>query len=94
MYGENLKKLRKKLSFTQEQMACELGIPVRTYTAYERKENNPPYFMLVTLYQKYNVNLNWFVTGEGEMFNPPKYDDVKDDLKIKVLDILKEQGLL
>lgn len=94
MYGKKLKKIRKNLSATQDEMASMLGVAVRSYAAYEREENNPPYSMLVLLCEKYNINLNWFLADKGQMFNPPKYDDVKDDLKLKVLDILKEQGLL
>lgn len=94
MYGKNLKKIRKRLDITQDKMAEMLGISARTYAAYERDENNPPYSMLVILHNNHNVNLNWFITGEGEMFNPPKFEDVKEDLEIKVLDILKKQGLL
>ena len=42
-------------------MAELLSIPYRTYTAYERNENNPPYSMLVILCNKYNINLNWLI---------------------------------
>lgn len=94
MYGENLKKIRNKLKYSREEMANTLEIPERTLSGYERNERTPSIEIATRLCKKLNVNTNWFVTGEGEMFNAPKYDDVKDDLKIKVLDILKEQGVL
>ncbi|MBE7713723.1 MAG: helix-turn-helix transcriptional regulator [Cyanobacteria bacterium SIG26] len=68
MFGKNLKKLRKNLSVTQDEMAVLLNMSSRTYASYEREENNPPYSMLRVLYSDHNVNLNWFVTGDGEMF--------------------------
>lgn len=94
MFGKNLKKLRKNLSVTQDEMAVLLNMSARTYASYEREENNPPYSMLRVLYSDHNVNLNWFVTGDGEMFNPPKYEQVQDDLTQKVRAILKSEGLI
>ena len=75
-------------------MAEKMDVPQRTFTAYERNERTPSLEFLTQLCKVYNVNCHWFLLEEGQMFNPPKYDDVKDDLKLKVLDILKEQGLL
>ncbi len=69
MYGSKLKKIRKNLSVTQDEMANLLKIAVRTYAAYEREENNPPYSMLINLCSKFHLNLNWFFTDLGEMFN-------------------------
>ncbi len=94
MYADNLKKVRNKMGLSVAKFADLLEIPARTITGYERRERTPSFQLFAQLNIKANVNLNWFVTGKGEMFNAPKYDDVKDDLKIKVLDILKEQGLL
>lgn len=68
MIGEKLKKIRKALNVTQDKMAELLGISARTYSAYERNENKPPYSMLVLLQEKHNINLNWFIADMGEMF--------------------------
>lgn len=94
MYAENLKKIRSELRYSREELANILGIPERTLSGYERNERTPSIDIATRLCVNLNVNINWFVTGQGEMFNAPKYDDVKDDLKLKVLDILKEQGLI
>ena len=94
MYGSNLKKIRKKFGLTQEEMALKLGVGVRSYAAYEREENNPPYSMLVLLCKEHNINLNWFVAGVGEMFNAPKFEDVQDEITLKVENILKAKGLI
>lgn len=94
MFGERLKKIRKNLAFTQDSLACELGMATRTYASYEREENNPPYSMLLMLLQKYNVNMNWFISGEGQMFNAPKYEEVESEIESKVLAILKKQGVI
>ena len=94
MYGKKLKNIRKHFKLTQEEMAARLGIAVRSYAAYEREENNPPYSMLVLLCKEHNISLNWFVADIGEMFNVPKFEDVQDEITLKVESILKAKGLI
>lgn len=94
MFGQKLKSIRKHISATQDEMANILDIPVRTYSSYEREENNPPYNMLVTLCKKHNINLNWFIADIGEMFNAPQFDAVKSELRQEVLQILKDEGII
>ena len=69
MYGEKLKKIRNSLNLSQRGMAEAIGIKTRTYEAYERNENEPPYSMLVVLCDKYNLNLNWFIANKGDVFD-------------------------
>ena len=69
-----LKEVRKELGFNQTDFAKHLGI---TQTAYSMIENgNRP---LADKYVKvicsaFNVNENWFITGEGEMFLSSPYE--------------------
>ena len=35
-----------------------------------------------------------FLTGKGDMFNAPEYEQVEDELAQKVRTILKEEGLI
>lgn len=91
---KRIQKIRKFTSLSQEDFAKEIGIAFRAYTSYERGNRKPSFEYLNIVFVKYNINLNWLITGEGEMFNVPKYDDVKDDLKSQVEAILKEKGLI
>lgn len=93
MFGKKLKEIRKHLSLTQDSMAELLKISTRTYASYERNENNPPYSMLVILCKKHNINLNWFIADSGEMFIPPKYEDVRSEILGEVEKMLKAKGL-
>lgn len=92
MFGKKLKEIRKQLSKTQEGMAELLNISTRTYTSYEREENNPPYSMLVQLCTKYNVNLNWLIADIGEMFNASEFEDVKNEVLEEVNKVLARYG--
>ncbi|MBQ8635325.1 helix-turn-helix transcriptional regulator [bacterium] len=94
MYAENLKKLRKKLRYSIDVMANLLEIPSRTLGGYERSERIPSIDLATRLRNKLNVNLNWFVSGEGQMFNAPKFEDVEDVMEAKVMAILRKQGVI
>ena len=94
MYAENLKKIRKELGLSVAKFADKLEMSASTLTGYEREERTPSWNLFTQLYIKANVNMNWFVSGQGEMFNPPKFEDVQDELEQKVLGILKKNGVL
>ena len=93
MFGQKLKNLRKQMNTTQEDMAELLKIPMRTYAAYEREENNPPYSMLITLCKEYKLNLNWFIADVGDMFIAPQYEDVKEEILEEVDKLLVKYGV-
>ena len=94
MYSENLKKIRNKLGLSVAKLADRLEMSASTLTAYERKERTPSWNLFTQLYKTLNINLNWFCTGEGEMFNAPKYEDVQDEFEKKVEEILKKKGVI
>ena len=94
MYAENLKKIRKELGLTVAELGAKIGISPNNISSYERNLRCPSMDFGVQLYEKLNINLNWFVSGEGEMFNSPKFEAVQDELEQKVLGILKKNGVL
>ena len=79
MFAERIKQIRKILGMTQKEFSIEIDIPERTVATYETGRE-PSMLFLARLCGKYNINANWFVTGEGEMFNAPKYEQVESDL--------------
>lgn len=91
---KRIQSIRKKLKLSQEEISTQIGISYRAYSSYERGDRKPSLEFLALLFEKYNVNINYIIVGEGDMFNPPKFEDVKEDLELKVLDILKKQGLI
>ena len=94
MFGENLKKVRQELGLSVAKFAEKLEMSPSTLTGYEREERTPSWLLFTQLYKNADVNLNWFVSGKGEMFNAPEYNEVKTQLRSEVLKILKEEGLI
>ena len=95
-YGEKLKQIRQKLLLTQDEFAGALEMKSRAYAAYERNENKPPLFMLEMLCNDYDVNLNWLISGKGNMFNSAPENvssDFKDEIIKTVEEYLKTRGI-
>ena len=91
---QKLQQIRKELKLSQEEISSQIGISYRAYTSYERGDRKPSIEFLEKLVEKFNVNLNWLIADVGEMFNTPKYEDVKDEFEKRVEEILKKKGVL
>ncbi len=65
---ERLKEIRLKLGYSQQKMAEILNVELNTYRGYEYKTKNFPDNFLKTLLTKLQVNINWLLSGSGEMF--------------------------
>ena len=92
MYAENLKKIRKELNLSVEKFAQKLNIPASTIWGYEGKKRVPSIELPIQLYKIFNININWFISGKGNMFNNTQPD--KEDIRTEVLKILKEEGII
>lgn len=70
--GKRVKELKRSLKITSRELAEAIDIPVRTIGSYERNEALPGPKFLNALFEKYHVNINWLITGKGEMFTSSK----------------------
>ena len=64
--AHRLRAWRHALGLTQEQFAQRCGLPKRTIIGYENEEREPGSAALAAI-AKTGVNMNWLLTGEGEM---------------------------
>jgi transcriptional regulator with XRE-family HTH domain len=96
MYSENLRKIRKELDISAQKMADKLGVSQGSIAQYEAGKREPNYNFISRLNEVFNVNLNWFVSGRGEMFNGQDKTGTSDaDAHIRevVKEYLKDCGL-
>jgi len=68
--GERLKKTRKALDLTQQEIAKMSDIPTSTVSEMEKGIKKPHTFYLYLLSTQFYVNINWILTGKGAMFLP------------------------
>ena len=69
--GKRLQEVRKHYNLTVDQLAEKAGVKPRTLGSYERNEAKAPIELLEFMQQSFHVDLNWLVTGKGEMFLSP-----------------------
>lgn len=72
--SQKIKILRNQLGLSQNEFANQLDTLPTTISKYERGEIKPSFDFLAKLGNKFNTNLNWLLTGEGEMFRNRKGD--------------------
>ena len=97
MYVKRIKELRESLGLSVPKLAERINIKARTIVSYEAGRI-PSLEFAAQLYKVYNVNLNWFVSGKGEMFNGQDKTDHTgiDEAQFKKLfkQCMKEEGFI
>ncbi len=84
MINERIKLIRLQKSKNLTEFAKSTGFETRTYASYERGERNPSLEFLAQLVKEYNVNINWLLTGEGEMFCAANYSKRPEEATFSV----------
>lgn len=80
----NLQKILDDLGIPQSEMANELGMSRQQLNNIINGRGKFTYEQLADLFNKYNVNLNFLITGKGNMFNSNSvsthHTDYTDDI--------------
>ncbi len=100
--GQRLILFRKAQSLSGGQLAEGIGRTRQTWSGYEAGAVEPPSAVLATLVKKYRLNMNWLLTGEGNMFLsgsdfPVKAEMIPADLQRRIAELeaeLKEERRL
>lgn len=79
---ERLKRIRKTIKLTQSQFAASLGLGQSTYAMMEVGKRDILDRHIKTICALYNVNEEWFRTGNGDMFRTP-FDSFLKELSAK-----------
>jgi len=66
--GVRMRKIRKALGYTQENMVSYFDIGRANYSRIEKGEVLPNAGVLNTLKVEFNISLDWLITGGGKMF--------------------------
>jgi transcriptional regulator with XRE-family HTH domain len=68
-FGSRLKKVRRALGLDQKAFGMTIGVGGRdTISRWERGLGFPPADILIVMRQKYRINIDWLISGEGEPF--------------------------
>lgn len=80
--GERVNEVRKSLGLTLDKFGEKLGVTKTTISRIEKGVNNLTDQMAISICREYNVNYDYLMYGEGEMF---------DDLPQTIVDELCAQ---
>jgi repressor LexA len=88
MKGARLKQAREMMLLKQEDMADKLNIGQSAYSKMERGKSDFSNGLLV-LIPELGINLNWIITGKGEMFlpkevNPEETSNLLHEMSLQV----------
>lgn len=68
MFAKNLKKVRQDKHLSVEKLAQLLEVPASTIWGYEGGKRTPSIDLPIRLNRVFDVNINWLLTGSGEMY--------------------------
>lgn len=83
--NERFKEIRKALELSQEKFGERLGVTKTAISKIESGTNNPTDTIIKLLCNEYNVNEEWLLNGDGEMFLTPEelYADIVTDAMLR-----------
>ena len=67
--GDRVKDVRKTLKLTLEEFGKKVGVTKQTVSRIENGINNLTDQMVKSICREFNVNYDWLMDGEGEMFS-------------------------
>lgn len=103
MIGKELKTLIKQGDIKVKELSQDIGVSLNTVYNWSNDISDPDIKSLRLIKQNYrqktgkNINLDWLISGEGEMFIKENATEVSDELKEfvkkEVTSLLDEYGL-
>jgi transcriptional regulator with XRE-family HTH domain len=84
-FVERLKKIRKNAGQTQEKFAEKIGLGRGTYNNYEAGQSEPSFATLTLIAQKFQIDLNWLITGVAAAAPAPEVTETQQSITVKHL---------
>lgn len=81
-----MKSIREANGLSANDLANLLGIKNTSYHKYERGENFPDKAIIMALKNKFQINIHWLFTGEGEKFLPKR--NVSDSSNFRLVPVI------
>ncbi|MFA5646507.1 MAG: helix-turn-helix transcriptional regulator [Candidatus Ratteibacteria bacterium] len=66
--GDRLKEIRRKLKLSQIAFSDSIGVTQPAISLMEKNASAPSAEVLNNIRKTYNIDLNWLLSGQGEMF--------------------------
>lgn len=73
--GERMKEIRRNAGIKQAEFGALFGVKEGTVTSWETGLRNPSNAILSAICEKFSVNREWLLTGDGEMLRQLSEDE-------------------
>lgn len=80
--SERLKQVMEVKGFNLKTFSEQADIPYRTLQNYILTNREPSAESLAKLHSQLGINLNWLMSGKGEMFGEIKSENITDELDL------------
>ena len=89
-----IKILRKQLGLSQEEFAAKLGVTKQAISNMENAKSSPSPLVLFKMHKELEVNLNYVIAGDGDIFLSEKNNKVLKETLLKEFELmLKSRGI-
>ena len=89
-----IKNLRKQLNLSQEEFAANLNITKQAVSNMETGKSAPSPIVLYKMHTKMDINLNYVIAGDGDIFLSEKNNKaLKESLLKEFEQMLKSRGI-
>jgi transcriptional regulator with XRE-family HTH domain len=75
--GKRLREIRKKHHITIKDLSSKTGLSKAMISEAETGKNKPSPNLLLALIKLYDVNVNWLLTGEGDIYQKTEKSESK-----------------
>lgn len=95
-FGKRLKQARQLKELSQEDFGKILGLTKQSISRVENDKIFVSKEILCNMIVNFNLNINYLLTGKGQMFLPEIEESAtsKSEIALEVEKILKEKGLI
>lgn len=95
-FGKRLKQARQLKELSQEDFGKILGLTKQSISRVENDKTFVSKEILCNMIVNFNLNINYLLTGKGQMFLPELEESAtsKSEIALEVEKILKEKGLI
>lgn len=91
--GQRLKKIREELRLKQDAFVAPFGFSRNFLSSVEQDKSKLNNEHLCKLLITYNVNINWLLAEIGDMFIKKQPDNLKDEIKQAVREMIENKEL-
>ncbi len=90
-YGERLRKARKLMNLSQQELGERLDIKTMIVSRLETNETNLKAPILTRL-DELGINIGWILTGKGDIFKNDKLELVRDSYSVPIVEVGASAG--